>query len=173
MLRVRVRNLAPVAMGFGPDGPINSRLLLSPLIEAGDQRLDEIVSAMVLRLDRRLRLEPRQDLVADVWIDPGYTGWALEHTTGRRTTTRYRVLQGFRMSSGGATEPGPFSLSTNSPTYERSPITGAGAPGAIDVAALEAGIASTSPAVFIDALSLAALRLAIDSGDRVMPPADV
>ncbi len=173
MLRVRVRNLAPVAMGIGPDGPISSRLLLSPFIEAGDQRLDEILSGMVVRLDRRLRLEPRQDLVCEVWIDPGFTGWALEHTTGRRTTTRYRVLQGFRMSGVGATEAGPFSLSTNSPTFERAPVAGAGAPGPIDVAVLESGIASTSPGTFVDALSLVALRLAVASGDRVMPQADV
>jgi DNA-binding SARP family transcriptional activator len=121
-LRLTLRNNSPIPLAVGPSSPINSRLLLSPVLDADLDRLTPVAIPEVSSIDTRLRLMPRERLVIDVWAGAGLAGWYLEAAGQRTTRTRWRALQGFIYTQGASYQPGPMCLSAETGLMVRRPL---------------------------------------------------
>lgn len=121
-LRLTLRNNSPIPLAVGPNAPINSRILLSPVLDADLDRLTPIAIPEVASVDTRLRLMPRERLVIEVWAGGGLAGWYLEGAGTRTTRTRWRALQGFIFTQGSGYQPGPMCLSAETGLITRRPL---------------------------------------------------
>lgn len=110
-VRVHLTNVAPVALALGSDRPIQSRLLLAPTIDVGVESRDLASLPEVVDIGRRLRLAPREELIAEFDAVPGFTGWYLDTSSDASARVRARVLQGFRPSQGTLIA-GPLALTS-------------------------------------------------------------
>ncbi|MDQ7014463.1 MAG: hypothetical protein Q9O74_11290 [Planctomycetota bacterium] len=159
VLTIKLTNLAPIPLGVGGDRPINSRLMLSPRLQAGMLEEYARASAEVVELDRRLRLMPGETLVAEIWPDQGMTGWLAEVSATEAVRQMWRVLQGYRLDSEGVPEVGVLCLETETDRLVRAPLPLARATG------LELADALESAGLFQLVDVLAAVRA------RVLAPA--
>jgi hypothetical protein len=125
-LTLTLRNNAPIPLAVGPSAPINSRMLLSPVLEADMDRLTPLAIPEVSSVDTRLRLMPRERLETQVWAGSGVAGWYLEAAGGRTTRTRWRVLQGFGYTPNTGYIPGPMCLTAETGLITRRPLPEAG-----------------------------------------------
>lgn len=118
-VRVELRNVSTVPMGLGTSSTINSKLLLTTSVDAGVGRLGDLGAPEVLHLDRRLRLLPRESIVAELDADPGVTGWIAQIAADETVRHRVRALQAFRIGEDALYEEGPFALSAQSDNLVR------------------------------------------------------
>lgn len=121
-IRLTLQNVSPIPLAVGADRAINSRLLCSPNVEAGSQPMPAAADPEVIDLDRRLRLMPREEIVATVWPDPGFGGWLQEVGASQTIRVSWRVLQGFAAGPTGNLESGPMCLGTQTHTLLRTPL---------------------------------------------------
>ena len=121
-LRLTLRNNSPIPLAVGPNAPINTRILLSPVLDADMDRLSQLAIPEVASVDTRLRLMPRERLEIDVWAGAGLTGWYLEAAGSRTTRTRWRAIQGFLFNQSRGYSPGPMCLSAESELLLRRPM---------------------------------------------------
>lgn len=121
-LRLTLRNNSPIPLAVGPNAPINTRILLSPVLDADMDRLSQLAIPEVASVDTRLRLMPRERLEIDVWAGAGLTGWYLEAAGSRTTRTRWRAIQGFLFNQSRGYSPGPMCLSAESGLLLRRPM---------------------------------------------------
>jgi len=118
VVRVRVKNLAPIPLGVGSDRPINSRMLLQP------HRADSIgfffhqLYPEVVELNRRFRLDPRETLEAELRVDIGASGVVMQLNALGNHRLRWRVLQGFIIGALQTFRPGPLCLSAETQPVE-------------------------------------------------------
>ncbi|MEM9066737.1 MAG: hypothetical protein AAGB51_14755 [Planctomycetota bacterium] len=105
VLRVRLRNLAPIPLAVGPARPLNTRMLVMGELALGtDDRL--VPGPTVADMARRFRLAPREELVIDLRPAIGEFGWHLALNADRPGRARWRVLQGYRLGQFGYFEAG-------------------------------------------------------------------
>jgi hypothetical protein len=120
-LRVRLKNTSGIALGVGPDRPINSQLLFAPDV-AINLTSELRFPAEVIDAARRLRLGPREEMVFDVWPSmwPGsaLVDLACSHSTRMRT----RIIQGFVPSVDVGYQPGPLCLDADGPVIVLTPL---------------------------------------------------
>lgn len=109
---IRIRNVSPIPLGLGPDGPINTRILLSPKVEVGMFPAATGGAGSVVRVDRRLRLMPQESVEVSCWADGGVLGWFLERTSLASSHIRWQAMQGFLIDPSGLYRPGPLCLSS-------------------------------------------------------------
>jgi tetratricopeptide (TPR) repeat protein len=130
LLRIRLRNASAIPLGLGSSRPIGSRMLISvrPISQMAD--FAGAPTAKVLELDRRLRLEPLQELDVVVEADSAYASWLREVNAHVSMRDRYRVLQSFQPSPRGGLINAPLALVSQSPMVHRVPL---------DMARLDAG----------------------------------
>ena len=121
-LRIILRNLSPLPLAVGPDKPINSRMLTSPMMDVSLESWSTRTLPEVLDTDRRLRLLQGEAIEVDVWPGLGYSGWLAETVCTRAVRTRWGVLQGFVSGATQTYEPGPMCLSTQSEQTIAPPI---------------------------------------------------
>lgn len=121
-LRLTLRNNSPIPLAVGPSAPINSRILLSPVLDADLDRLTPVAIPEVSSVDTRLRLMPGERLTIDVWAGAGLAGWYLEAAGSRTTRTRWRALQGFIYTQQAGYVPGPMCLSAETGLIVRRPL---------------------------------------------------
>lgn len=124
LVRVRIRNTSPIPLGFGPNRPISSRIMIVPRTDVGIESLAGGFEPEVFDIQRRLRIESlatrggREKATFDVelWPDPGETGFFTELMTGVTSRTRWRAVQGFTITADGIYQAGPMGLNdeTNS-----------------------------------------------------------
>jgi tetratricopeptide (TPR) repeat protein len=153
-LHLSLQNLSNVPLALGPDRPISSRFLIAPKFEAASRIGASLVQPEVIDLDRRLRLMPQEKLEADVWADPGQTGWLMEGVAATTLRIRWRVVQGFQLAPGGGFNPGVMGLTAESDAVVLRPIAEATLPP--DALATRIG---TEPAAILPRLA-AAVRTA-------------
>ncbi|MBL8990135.1 MAG: hypothetical protein JNJ48_01000 [Phycisphaerae bacterium] len=154
LITVRLRNTSPIALGVGPDRTINSRFLVAPSVSAPGVDVGAIAAPEVVNLDRRLRLMPREEMVVTVWAEPGYGGWALEQVSNVPMRVRWRLEQGFRVDSMGASRASGLGLSTETPGVVRHGP--AGAEGTLD--SIIAAVESASSDDLVGAVAAVRLR---------------
>ncbi|MBL9032357.1 MAG: hypothetical protein JNM80_11720 [Phycisphaerae bacterium] len=118
-IRVTIQNLSQIPLGLGGDRPISSRLLFVPEIESRSTNLTEFAAPEVVDLNYRLRLMPRERLVADVWPDSGQCGWMMESLANRTLRVRWRVVQGFQPDDRGGFRPGVLGAYAEAPPMSR------------------------------------------------------
>lgn len=118
VVRVRLRNLAPIPLAVGSDKPLNSRMLLQPVRDNSATRFTEELYPEVLELNRRLRLEPRESIEADVSVDLGATGIVLALNSLSNHRLRWRVIQGFVIGNLETYRPGAMCQSAESQAGE-------------------------------------------------------
>lgn len=121
-IRITLQNMCPLPMSLGADRSINSRFGLMAKVEARGIGLDRFTQPEVVDLDRRLRLNPREAVVVDVWPDAGLVGWAAEALANRTTRVRWRVIQGFVLNQYGVYSPGMFCQEFETPATQRRPL---------------------------------------------------
>ncbi len=122
-MRVRLRNLLPIPLGVGPDGPINSRMLVTSPLEVSGQRIPAKDFVVVGMADRRLRLLPQESFDAVISLDTGRLGDALMQLVGYSVRARFRVIQGFEaVSIGGQStyQQGPLSSASETEPFSRA-----------------------------------------------------
>lgn len=121
-IRIVIRNLSPLPLAVGPDKPINSRILISPMMDVGLASWSARTLPEVLDTDRRLRLLQGEAVEVDIWPALGYTGWLAETLCTKSVRTRWGVLQGFIAGQTQTYEPGPMCLSTQTDQIPVPPI---------------------------------------------------
>ncbi|MEQ8843564.1 MAG: hypothetical protein RIB58_01820 [Phycisphaerales bacterium] len=121
-LTLTLRNNSPIPLAVGPNAPINSRILLSPVLDADMDRLTLVSIPEVANVDTRLRLMPRERLEIEVWAGGGLAGWYLEAAAIRTTRTRWRAIQGFIATQQAGYLPGPMCLTAETGIIVRRPL---------------------------------------------------
>lgn len=140
-IRVRLRNIAPIPLGLGASRPIGSRLLIAPRPVHADSAYRGEPTPRVIDLNRRLRLEPLEELEALVEADSAYTDWLRDVNAQTSLRDRYRVLQSFRPGPRGGLVNGPLALVNESNILQRTMLPLSRAP----AEEIEAAIASEDP----------------------------
>jgi hypothetical protein len=151
---IRVRNTSQLPLAVGPEAPISSRFLLQPLIQRGAVALLDESVPEVIKLDQRLRLMPREEMVTTVWAEPGFGGWSLQFVGPESQRIQWRLMQGFLLSNNQPVE-GPFSLNADSGPLFRGGVDKADMPNED----LVAKIASAQGRELAHTLAVARLRL--------------
>lgn len=151
-LTIKLRNQSPVPMRLSEDGPLNTRMLLAPAQQIGSAR--ERGLPEVIRLDRRLRLQSREELSVTTWADPGYGGWLMENLSGMMARIQWRVVQGFILKDE-TTVPGPYSFAVDFPSVTRDSLRGLNTP----VPELAELIRTGKDAEFAQSIAVAQVRL--------------
>jgi hypothetical protein len=98
MLRIRLRNLAPIPLAIGPSHPIDSRFLIESVFDSQTLGFQGEVSAKskVYELNNRLRLMPREEVLIEIPADSMQANWLLTLQANNSIRQRWRLLQGFR-----------------------------------------------------------------------------
>jgi len=121
-ITLRLRNAAPTPLGLGPDHTIRSTFVISPQLDAPG--VDEDWSPAhpeIVELDRRLRLNPRETIEAQIETMPAFTGWWLEVASEAAARVRHRVIQGVDLSAG-TLRVGALSVAADADAYVRQPL---------------------------------------------------
>jgi hypothetical protein len=119
-VRIRLRNVSPIALALGPEKPINSRLLLVPRLEAALDPVRAAAGSVVVSMDRRLRLLPQEELDVTVWADQGNMGWITNRLITVPLTMKWKAIQGFNMVPPGVYVQGPHCLAIETDWLQRS-----------------------------------------------------
>lgn len=120
-VRVRLRNTSPIALAVGSERPLNSQILLVPELKVAMDRVAESSrGATVVRLDRKLRLLPQEEIDVMLWADAASLGWIMSHMITETAVVRWKALQGFRYNRGGYYFAGPLCLTTDTGPVQRS-----------------------------------------------------
>jgi len=105
-IKWRIRNVSPIPLGFGPNRPIDSRLMIQPRTDAGIRQLQGMLQPEIVDLGRRLRLDPGEALEVEIWPDPAASGMLVETLASQQTRTRWRLIQGFQVDEKTKYKPG-------------------------------------------------------------------
>ncbi|HLP83308.1 MAG TPA: hypothetical protein VK157_03075 [Phycisphaerales bacterium] len=118
---VRLKNLAPVPLGLGPQRTVDSRMLLSPDVRVNPTAFANFAQPEVLDFARVLRLRPGEEM--RVVFDPSDTmiGWVTETISQGPSATRLRIMQGFTTNDEGKNVAGPGCLDVATGTLTRQP----------------------------------------------------
>lgn len=120
-LRIRMRNVSPIPLAVGPEKPINSRVLIIPRMEAARDPVRAASGSVVVRMDRRLRLLPQEEIEVEAWADQGNMGWIMNRLITVPVTVRWKVIQGFVLLPQGIYAPGPQSVAVETQELQRRP----------------------------------------------------
>ncbi|GAB4383075.1 MAG: hypothetical protein Kow0022_01990 [Phycisphaerales bacterium] len=118
LVKVTIKNLAPIPLGVGSDRPINSRLLLQPHRDSNLGFFFGQLYPEVVELNRRIRLDPLETIEAVVPVDVGASGVILSLNALNNHRIRWRVLQGFVIGALQSFRPGPQCLGVESDPVE-------------------------------------------------------
>ncbi|MEM9167504.1 MAG: hypothetical protein AAGB48_10850 [Planctomycetota bacterium] len=120
-IMIEIRSLLPTPVAMGGDRPVSTRFALSPSLDVASFSLSSSVTPEVVDIHRKLRLEPGEIHVAEVWPDAGYIGWLAELKAGHRLRGRFHALQGFISGAGRPFNAGPLSKSAETELLVRVP----------------------------------------------------
>ncbi len=154
-LVLRVRNTSRWPLALGPEQPINSTFMLTPRVMLAGREITGAPSPEIVTLDRRLRLNPGEEISVPIWALRGSTGLFLEISAIRIATVRWRVLQGYRLERVGQEQhyrPGPMTIVTESDLLSRDGL--ADQP---DPEALARSIATAQDRELMESILLAAV----------------
>jgi hypothetical protein len=116
-MKITVRNVGPVPMGVGADGPISSRFLIAPSVQVSTISIPTSEFLQVVSLDRRLRLGSQESFSAVVEAEVAPLSLLLEEIGGAMSRARFRVLQGFGVDLSNkqsySYREGPFSVASD------------------------------------------------------------
>lgn len=121
-LTVTLRNLLPIPVAIGGGKSMNSRMLLSPMLDVGGRAERSHATPEVLEVSNRLRLLPGEQLSASTRPDAGMTGWVTQTGSAEPSRMRWRVIQGFESRRTGLREPAPGSLETSTGSFIRQSL---------------------------------------------------
>ena len=93
MVRIRLRNLAPIPLALGPSQPIDSNFLLESILAKNTMGFAGTTGPKVLDLGHRLRLEPREELVVELRGNSPMVQWLMKMQSSSTYRLRYRLLQ--------------------------------------------------------------------------------
>lgn len=151
-IRIRLRNTSPIPLAVGAERPLNSRFILCPTIWIGRDRVDDSTTMEVVSLARRLRLMPQEALEVTVLADNGWMWRRLATLGNREVRMRWRVVQGFRMTTDRIVVAGPLCRSAETSVIGRAVPPMAGAPVAAVRRAIEGGTAAEAVQAIGDTL---------------------
>lgn len=151
-ITIRLRNAAPIPLRLSSDGPIESRMLLTAATEVGP--IGSRSSTEVISLDRRLRLMSGEEIAVTLWADPGFGGWMMENLAANSLRSRWRLIQGFRLS-GDSTVAGLNALTVDLGGATRQSLRDLAAP----IDELCGKIATAKDSAFAYAVAAAQVRL--------------
>ncbi|MCC5823175.1 MAG: hypothetical protein LAT64_09770 [Phycisphaerales bacterium] len=118
-LMITLRNTSPIPLGLGSSRPIGSRMLIAPRPISRIADFAGSPSPRVLEMDRRLRLEPLEEIRVATDADSAYTEWLREINASISLRDRYRVIQSFQPARRGGLINSPLALVTESPIVQR------------------------------------------------------
>ncbi len=121
-LKVTLRNVAAIPLGLGTDRPINTRVMLAPVLNMRSTGVSSLATPEVFQLDRRLRLDKQESIQLTIHADWGFTSFLTELMCDQQSQIKWRLLQGFASKDSGGFEQGPHSLATDSSLTIRTGI---------------------------------------------------
>lgn len=121
-VKIRLRNLAPVALGLGTDRTLNSQMLVGSSMEVGMSSVRAYLTPEVTSVGKRFRLKPNESIETEYWPDAGSAGWVVEECCGKSVRQRWRVVQGYIQAEDGTISTGPLCLSRESGSQVRLPV---------------------------------------------------
>ena len=91
--------------------------------EAARTRVRQVndLSAIVVSMDRRLRLKPREEIAVEVWAGLGLIGLNVDQSVTTQTTIEARAVQGFMVRGEGEIVPSGFGLSPSTGLLQIAP----------------------------------------------------
>jgi len=101
--------------------PVNSRMLLTPSVWVGKDRVDDSTTMEVVSMARRLRLMPQEALTVSIRADNGWLWRKLALAGDKEIKIRWRVIQGFRITLDHVALAGPLCLYAETSVLTRPP----------------------------------------------------
>lgn len=106
VVHVEMTNHLPIPLAIGEDGPIQPRIVLIPSMQIANIRSPRRMESIVVSLDQRLRLEPRERLVIPVDLRRKSIGAQQEIVPVYGALMRVRGVLNFFVNEYNAIRPG-------------------------------------------------------------------
>src|SRR5690606_27617060 len=117
IVNVEITNHAPFPLAISGDGPIRSQIVLQVSAEMVRASRAEQVPPLVVDIDRRLRLMPRERLVIPVNLRSTLVGHMLDRSPLPGAIMRVNVVSNFLVTPQGAILPGLLGLERETPRF--------------------------------------------------------
>lgn len=114
IINLRIRNNSPDPLAIDDDGPIHPEVILTFATTMRELRRPEL-RPLVVNIGRRLRLEPREELVIPVNLRHGELGTVLASDSRQGLFIRVKAVMNFHVTQRGAIEPGLLGAETLTP----------------------------------------------------------
>ncbi|MEM9372368.1 MAG: hypothetical protein AAGA55_01875 [Planctomycetota bacterium] len=168
-VRLRLRNSASIPMSLGASRSIGSRMLLIPRAVSGGGDDQGRPTPSVIDLDRRLRMEPLEEIDVTLPGDSAYGAWLRMVNAHISQRDRYRAVQSFQPAPLGGLGPGPFGLIGETAIVQQNALGLARVPVEELIAVITSGDAARLRAAAIATLSRFYQQgsdLALDTDER-------
>jgi tetratricopeptide (TPR) repeat protein len=119
---VTVRNISPWPLAVGVGRPIPKRLMLAPRLRLKGKDATELTEPAVALIQKRLRLEPAEEVTVVVSPTRGRLGTLLDNTPGALASLRWQAVQGFTTTADGGYRAGAMTVTTLSDVVVRQSL---------------------------------------------------
>jgi hypothetical protein len=106
IINIEITNNAPMPLAIDDGGPIHPQIAIIPSVEMSRMAGRTDVRPMIVDIDRRLRLQPRERLVVPVDLRRGALAQVLNSMPLRGATLKVTAIIGFRMTGEEVYGPG-------------------------------------------------------------------
>jgi hypothetical protein len=117
VINIEITNNAPMPLAIDDGGPIQPQVALLPSMQMAREFGLGNVRPMIVDIDRRLRLEPRERLVVPVDLQRGPLAQFLHARPLRGATGTITGIIGFRMTFENVFEPGTLGSEVETPSF--------------------------------------------------------
>jgi tetratricopeptide (TPR) repeat protein len=118
-LSIQLKNISPWPLSVGPNRTISSRILLGVSTDNTDYFASQ-PQPVVVELDRRFRLLPNEELVAEVEVERGINGLLFDAAKVGVIRQRWQGWQDPQINRMGGFMAGPYSLSDSTVKFARA-----------------------------------------------------
>ncbi|MHC4767255.1 MAG: hypothetical protein ACYTEI_00930, partial [Planctomycetota bacterium] len=116
IVNLEITNNAPMPLAIDSDGPIHAQVALEMSVQMARSLALPEIRPMIIDIDRRLRLEPRERLVVPVDLRRGDLGRVLIARPLRGVTLTVKAIIGFRVTGENVIGPGVLGSEVETPT---------------------------------------------------------
>jgi hypothetical protein len=116
IVNLEITNNAPMPLTIDSGGPIHPQVALETSVEMSREVALPEIPPMIIDIDRRLRLEPREHLVVPVDMRQGGLGQVLNARPLRGATFTVKAIIGFRITGENVIDPGVLGSEVETPS---------------------------------------------------------
>jgi len=116
VVNLEIMNHAPFPLAIDREGPIRPQVALNVYIDVANTRIENLPT-MVVNIDRRLRLEPRERIVVPIDLRMTNVGRVMDAYALQGATMRVKGVLNFTISNQGAVLPGVLGSERETPVF--------------------------------------------------------